>query len=467
MAAGPILVWLRRDLRLHDNPALLAACDEGAAVLPVFVLEDAGAPAGTAAAWWLRRSLAALQGALAARGAPLVLRHGPAADVLAVLARAVGARAVYWNRRYEPSGTAADAAVAGALRAAGIGHRVFAGDVLFPPEEWERPYKVFTPFARACRARPAPEPLPAPASLPAPERVPEGERLEDWGLEAPADAALGDGWTPGEDAARAALGRWLEDGLARYHRDRDRPDTEGTSRLSPHLAFGEISARTVWAAAAASGAAGVDAFLNELLWRDFARHLLHHFPQLPDRPLKPAFAAFPWRDDAAALAAWQEGRTGYPIVDAGMRQLRRTGWMHNRVRMIAASFLVKDLLLPWQAGAAWFAARLADADIASNAANWQWVAGCGVDAAPYFRVFNPVVQGERHDPRGRYVRQWLPELAGLPDNIIHRPWQAPEAVLAGAGVRLGRDYPPPLVDHAEARRRALAAFRGITGAGGS
>jgi deoxyribodipyrimidine photo-lyase len=322
------------------------------------------------------------------------------------------------------------------------------------------PYGVYTPFARACRARM--ETLGPPQ--PAPERIdgaalPPGDRLEDWGLLPTAPdwaGGLRDGWTPGEAGATARLARFRAGALADYAERRDLPGVDGTSMLSPHLAWGEISPRQVM-----HTAGNAAKFIGEVLWREFAAHLLWHHPSLPEAPLRAGFAAMRWREDAAGLRAWQRGQTGIPLVDAGMRQLWTTGWMHNRVRMIAASFLVKHLLLPWQAGEAWFWDTLVDADLAQNSASWQWVAGCGADAAPYFRVFNPVLQGRKFDAGGGYVRRWVPELALLPDRFVHAPWEAPEGVLAAARVRLGRDYPRPMIELGAGRARALAAFAGL------
>jgi deoxyribodipyrimidine photo-lyase len=285
-------------------------------------------------------------------------------------------------------------------------------------------------------------------------------RAPDWA------GGLRAAWEPGEAAARDRLSAFLGGAAARYRGDRDRPGVIGTSRLSPYLHFGEIGPRTVWLATRTAMAAGLPeaeglGFLRELGWREFSAHLLWQFPTLPDQPLRAEFAAFPWAGDRALLRAWERGRTGYPVVDAGLRELWTTGWMHNRVRMIVASFLVKDLLVPWQDGERWFWDTLVDADLASNAASWQWVAGCGADAAPYFRVFNPVLQGLKFDPDGAYVRRWVPELAGLPDARLHAPWEASPAELAAAGVRLGCDYPAPIVDHKAARQRALDAYAAL------
>jgi deoxyribodipyrimidine photo-lyase len=325
-----------------------------------------------------------------------------------------------------------------------------------------QPFKVYTPFAKACRAAPEPPlPLPAPARLPAVAAVPPGLALDDLALlprKPDWAGGLRAAWRPGEAGAQQRLERFLASAIEGYKEDRNRPDLESTSRLSPHLRFGEISPRQLWHAARGREGRGADHFVSELLWREFSYHLLFHFPELPDRNWRASFDAFPWADDPAALEAWRRGRTGFPIVDAGMRELWQTGWMHNRVRMIVGSFLVKDLMLPWQRGKEWFWDTLVDADLANNAASWQWVAGCGADAAPYFRVFNPMLQGEKFDPAGDYVRRYVPELARMPAQFIHRPWEADDATLRAAGVELGRSYPRPLVDHGQARDRALAAF---------
>ena len=480
----PALVWFRQDLRLADNPALSAALQTGRPVVPVFILDDAGAQrpwqAGGASRWWLHGSLERLGDALAARGSRLVLRRGTARDVLAALADECGAAAVFWNRCYEPAAIARDTELKGALGARGMAvHSANAG-LLFEP--WTlataagQPYRVYTPFWRACRAAAAPPaPAPAPDAVPAPDAWPRSDDLDGWGLR-PSKPDWAGGlrttWVPGEAAAQDRLFTFLNRDLGGYADRRNRPDVDGTSRLSPHLHWGEIGPRQIWAAVHERLAAGAlagrerqaETFLKELVWREFSYHLLYHFPDLPETPLQQRFAAFPWAPvDTAVLAAWQQGRTGYPFVDAGMRQLWHIGWMHNRVRMVVASFLVKHLMLPWQLGEAWFWDTLVDADLANNAASWQWVAGCGADAAPYFRIFNPILQGEKFDPAGDYVRRWVPELARLPAPFVHRPWTASPDVLRQAGVRLGETYPRPVVEHDAARRRALAAFARLSG----
>ncbi|MCP5432718.1 MAG: deoxyribodipyrimidine photo-lyase [Alphaproteobacteria bacterium] len=468
------LVWLRRDLRIADNPALSAAHAAGGPPILLYVLdpegEGCGAP-GAAARWWLHGSLAALASEVARRGGTLLHRRGPAERIVPEIAREAGAACVHWNAVAEPDARRTEERVAGALGRLGIASEIGSADTLYAPgsvlAKAGTPFQVFTAFWRAARASGLPEaPLAAPACLAAPAGLAQGETLDslallprrpDWA------AGLRTAWTPGEAPARARLARFLDE-ADRYAAERDRPAAEAGSRLSPHLRFGEISVRTVFHAVHGAMAEGrlarepAERFLAELGWRDFARHLLTAFPSLGDAPLKSAFAAFPWREDRAGLEAWRRGRTGYPIVDAGMRELWRTGFMHNRVRMIAASFLVKHLLVNWREGAAWFLDTLVDADLASNAINWQWVAGCGTDAAPYFRIFNPVLQGEKLDGEGTYVRRWVPELTRLPARWVHRPFEADPELLAGCGVRLGETYPLPLVEHRAARERALAAF---------
>lgn len=474
---SPTLVWFRLDLRLQDNPALVAAAARGAPVIPVFILDDADAgdwQRGSASRWWLHQSLEGLDRDLSALGSPLVLRRGAAAGEIDRLVNEAGADAVYWNRRYEPWARARDEGIKESLKGRGIETRSFNGGLLYEP--WDvtskqgTPLKVFSPFWRAVQAKgDPPDPHPAPVRLIAPEKPIAGDRLADWRL-LPTKPDWADGlresWAPGEAGARDRLERFLEGPVGDYKTMRNHPGVDATSGLSPHLHFGEISSRQVWHAARTASLArsgtpmdqGTGHFLSEICWREFSYNLLFHNPDLPHRSLRPEFEDFPWRDDPGGLAAWQRGLTGYPIVDAGMRELWHTGWMHNRVRMIVASFLIKDLLVHWRHGEAWFWDTLVDADLANNAASWQWVAGCGADAAPYFRVFNPVLQGEKFDGDGTYVRRWVPELSRLPDALIHKPWDATPLELADAGVTLGKTYPHPIVDHAQARQRALAAL---------
>jgi deoxyribodipyrimidine photo-lyase len=426
---------------------------------------------GGATNWWLAQSLRSLQRSLSERGATLDLRRGPAAKVVAELARQTNAEAVYFNDIATAPAHAVAAELAETLADHGISVHRSPGDLLAAPatirNKEARGLKVFTPFwKRVLSLGDPPKPLPAPTALVAAQPA-ASDRLEDWALEPTAPdwaGGLRANWQPGEAAAQSALQHFLTRTIVGYARERDRPDQIGTSRLSPHLRFGEISPRQIWHAARFAAAerpaiAGdVDKFLSELGWREFCRHLLFDHPDLATRNLQPAFDAFPWTRDPVGLRAWQRGLTGYPIVDAGMRELWQTGVMHNRVRMVVASFLVKHLLIDWRLGEQWFWDTLVDADAGSNPANWQWVAGCGADAAPYFRVFNPILQGEKFDPDGAYVRRLVPELARLPASVIHQPWTATPMELASAGVSLGNNYPEPIIEHRRGRERALAAY---------
>ncbi|HET9694254.1 MAG TPA: deoxyribodipyrimidine photo-lyase [Steroidobacteraceae bacterium] len=472
------LVWFRRDLRLADHPALAAAVAHAERIVAVYVHspeEDGAWRAGAASDWWLHHSLVHLDAALRERGIALTVRRGPATRALLALVEETGATHVYWNRLYEPAPVARDTALKAELRSRGLTCASFNGTLLCEP--WQvrtaqgGPYKVFTPFWRACQAQldALPAPLPAPTHLRGPRRTPRSEPIAALELlpRVRWDAGLAATWVPGEAGAHARLAEFCRESLAGYDSGRNRPDQPASSRLSPHLHFGEVGARQCLVAArnavvdAPAARASADAFVRELGWREFACHLLHHFPHTAGAALDERFAHFAWSRDEALLAAWQQGRTGYPLVDAGMRELWSTGWMHNRVRMIVASLLTKNLRQPWLDGARWFWDTLVDADLASNTLGWQWTAGCGADAAPFFRIFNPVLQAERYDPQRIYLRRWLPELARLPDAWIHRPWQAPPDVLAAARVTLGTTYPRPIVDFAKSRRDALAAYARI------
>jgi deoxyribodipyrimidine photo-lyase len=482
MSAPAAIVWFRNDLRLTDNPALPAAIAGGGRVIAVYVWspqEEAPWSPGDASRWWLHHSLDVLAAQLAAAGSRLLLRRGPAAQALAQLVHETGASQVHANGRCEPVARQQEKTVAQALQMAGARLDLHDGGLLLSPPRLHTaagtPFRRFTPFWQALQVQLTHEDLSA-----APDRLPTvpqslaSEPFTSLGLLPRHDWAGGltHHWQPGEAGAHRRLQATVESVLPRYATARDRPDQDATSRLSPHLHFGEISPRRVLAAleAAAGDSPALDsqvaALWREIGWREFSAHLLWHYPTLPQEPLDERFAAFPWHDDPERLHAWQRGRTGVPLVDAGMRELWHTGFMHNRVRMITASFLTKHLLQPWQAGARWFWDTLVDADLASNSQNWQWVAGCGADAAPYFRVFNPVLQGHRFDPEGDYVRRWVPELASLSKRHLHAPWQAPESALRAAGVRLGETYPRPIVDLATGRQTALAAYaqtRGATG----
>jgi deoxyribodipyrimidine photo-lyase len=472
----PIVVWFREDLRLSDHPALHAAAKAGAPAICLYVLDEGTArPPGGAARWWLAQSLSALQASLQSADAQLVLRKGNAAEIIARIARECEAGAVYWNDIAQAPHRAVAERVKAALAEIGVASQCFAGDLLVAPEnirnKENRGLRVFTPFWRRVQALGDPRsPLPAPKKLMAGPRL-ASDALESWQLEPTHPdwaGGLRESWKPGEAAAQQRLKSFLAN-AADYASERDRPDREGTSKLSPHLRFGEISPRQVWHAARFAAAehprlaSDIDKFLSELGWREFCRHLLYDMPDLAERNLQSSFDAFPWKRDAKALRAWQRGLTGYPIVDAGMRELWHTGVMHNRVRMVVASFLVKHLLIDWREGEKWFWDTLVDADAGSNPANWQWVAGCGADAAPYFRVFNPILQGEKFDPDGDYVRRWVPELVRLPNKLVHQPWEATPLELAAADIELGKTYPQAIIDHKAGRERALKAYASIRG----
>lgn len=464
------IAWFRNDLRLADNPALAAAC-EADKVLPVFVLDDAAAGAwriGGAARWWLHGSLAALSRDIEKCCGKLVLRHGDARKIIPALAKEIDANAVHAGRAHEPWLRAMDLDIDAALKAEGIAYHRHRSSLMFGPEKittkTNKAYGVYTPFSRACFERFTPRPhIPAPKKLHGVGGV-KSDALDGWHLQ-PAEpdwaGGLRETWKPGEAGARKQLAAFINNALEDYDTGRNAPGAHNTSMLSPYLRWGEIAIDTVWQAAAEVTPGrnnGRLTFLKELIWHEFSAYLLWHHPEMPDQPLRPEFARMPWRDAPRDLRAWQRGMTGVPIVDAGMRQLWQIGWMHNRIRMVAASFLIKHLLLPWQEGEAWFWDTLVDADLAANSVSWQWVAGCGADAAPYFRIFNPVLQGQKFDAEGDYVRRFVPELARLPNKYIHAPWLAPDAVLKQAGISLGHDYPHPIVDLPEGRRRALAAF---------
>ncbi len=424
---------------------------------------------GAAARYWLHQSLRALAEDLEALGSRLILRSGDAVEQLGRLLEETHASAIYWNRRYEPAAQSQEQRVRARLSGAAE-LREFPGNLLFEPHELKTkaggPFRVFTPFYREAlrQLEVSPGSLTTqgrPRRLRAPLRWPPSLALEELRLLPAIDRAGGirSAWTFGERAAMRRLRGFLSGPAASYDRLHDRVGEEGTSRLSAHLHFGELSPQQIWRALqSAAPNAGVESFRRQMIWREFAHHVLAHFPELPERPLDRRFERMRWSRGRAGLEAWKRGRTGYPLVDAAMRQLWQTGWMHNRARMVAASFLIKDLLIDWREGQAWFWDTLVDGDLASNAFNWQWVAGCGADPAPFFRVFNPLLQAKKFDPHGQYIRRFLPELARLPDGFLHEPAGAPRSELSRAGIVLGKTYPRPIVDHAEARDRALLAF---------
>lgn len=483
MSSPLIIHWFRRDLRLADNPALSAAVTrcraiEGARLLLVYVHDDE-TPGdwrwGGAQRWWLHHSLNALAGDIGKAGNRLALLNGRAETVFTALAKSQPVKAVFWNRCYEPFNIQRDKRIKQLLHDRGIEAASHNGSLLHEPWTLQtgagQPYKVFTPYWRTLQQKGGIEaPLPACRDLPpSPVGIDTGNSLSQWHLlPSRPDWAGGlrDSWQPGETSAADRLVRFLEHSLTGYKARRDQPGIDGTSRLSPHLHWGEISPRQIWFATLhhevrESSEGTGEPFLREVGWREFCYNLLYHWPELPTQPLNDKFSAFPWREDADALAAWQRGQTGFPIIDAGMRQLWQTGWMHNRVRMIVGSFLVKNLLLPWQAGQRWFWDTLVDGDLANNAAGWQWIAGCGADAAPYFRIFNPILQSKKFDPDGTYIRRFVPELARVPGRYIHTPWEAASDTLRSVGVRLGENYPRPIIDLGASRQRALAAFESL------
>ncbi len=459
----PIFVWFRQDLRLSDHPALGAAAAKGE-VIPLFILDDETPAAwrwGGASRWWLHHSLASLQ-----KSMPLLLRHGRADHVLRDVLEKSGAGSLYFTRDYAPWSAALEQRVKAVCDELDIECHRHGGFLLHEPESIRNgqgePYKVYTPFSRSCFATGEPR-LPKPkAQATWAQHALQSETLESLKL-LPLKPNWATGfeteWQPGEAGAQALLARFIDDALQHYAEGRDRPDKAFTSRLSAHLHWGEISPHQIWhstrsAMARAAGKldTGGEKFLKEVLWREFAYHLLHHWPEFPQTSFRTEFENFPWIKDAAALRRWQSGQTGYPIVDAGMRELWATGIMHNRVRMIVASFLIKHLQIDWRDGQRWFWETLVDADIANNAASWQWVAGCGADASPYYRIFNPMLQGAKFDPEGDYVKRWVPELQAVPAEHIHAPWEM--AVPP-------KNYPAPMVNHAAARARAMAAFAEI------
>lgn len=462
------IVWFRQDLRLEDNLAFIKACENSGTIVPVYIWapdEELEWAPGGASRFWLHHSLLDLQHELKSYGLDLIIRQGASLENLQTLIEETKASSVFWNRRYEPAIIARDSKIKALLHDQGINVQSFNSNLLHEPwtivNKQNKPFKVFSPFWRNCLSQVEP---------PKPLKCPKGPFKGVHGLKSDPvealhllpkidwDKGMRASWKPGSSKAKEALETFFTK-IASYSVNRDYPDILGTSKLSPYLHFGEISPRTIWHETKARFSdTDSECFLRELGWREFAYHLLFHFPKTTKEPLDDKFADFPWVNNPDHLKAWQKGKTGYPIVDAGMRELWTTGWMHNRVRMIVGSFIVKDLLLPWQEGAKWFWDTLVDADLASNTLGWQWVGGCGADAAPYFRVFNPMTQGEKFDKEGNYIRKWIPELAHMPNEWIHKPWEAPVDVLRRSGVILGVDYPEPLVDHAKAREKALAIY---------
>ncbi|WP_194847509.1 cryptochrome/photolyase family protein [Candidatus Neptunochlamydia vexilliferae] len=462
------IVWFRQDLRCQDHPALSEAAQKGE-VLPLYILNDTHPGKwvmGEASRLWLHHSLKALSDSF---NGHLAFYKGDPLNILPQLIKETGAEGVYWNRCYEPWAITRDKKLKEHLKKEGLDVQSFNGSLLWEPWETTKgdgtPYKVFTPFYKtSClKGEPPRTPLPKPtltcAPLPPSSLTLNAIDLlpkKPWGKE------VFSGWEPGEAGAEKRWEIFLKEGLKGYKVGRDLPAQAHVSRLSPHLHFGEISPHQLWAdVSKIEEGHDTNHFLSELGWREFSHNLLYHFPSLPEKNLQEKFDRFQWKKDPKLLKAWQTGHTGYPFVDAGMRELYATGYMHNRMRMVVGSFLVKNLLLHWHEGEAWFWDCLFDADLANNSASWQWIGGCGADAAPYFRIFNPITQGEKFDPQGDYTRKYVPELAKLSDKYLFRPWEAPEEILEQAGIVLGKDYPLPIVDLKASREEALAAFERI------
>ena len=471
MSSTPSILWFRKDLRLRDNSALKAAIEAGLPVIPIFIWSpnEAGdwAP-GAASKWWLHQALKSLSEAFKDRGGEFVLREGDSLGQLRDIIEKTGAKRVYWNRRYESPQRELDASIKRQLREDGIEVESFNSSLLNEPHTAAtgggNPYKVYTPYWKKVKDRPI-EPIAEPDfdSFKFPDTYPQTVALDSLGLlpEKQWHRKFDPYWVVSEAAAQERLEKFLSQAVEGYNQARDIPSEDGTSSLSPYLHWGLIGPRQVMHALKANhdlGKEGPQVYAKEIYWREFAYNVLYHFPKTPAAPLHEKYTDFPWQPDSNALKRWQRGQTGYPIVDAGMRQLYATGWMHNRVRMVVSSLLVKHLLQDWREGASWFWDTLVDADLASNTLGWQWSAGCGADAAPYFRVFNPITQGMKFDAEGEYVRKWVPEIAKLPSKYIHEPWEAPAGILEYAGVELGKDYPKPIIDHKEGRERALAAL---------
>ena len=476
---SPLIYWFRQDLRIKDNPTLTAAAQTGRPIMCVYILDQNQSnhwPNGAATLWWLHHSLSRLSESLKALNIKLILRKGSVIEELDNIVQSTGAESLYFTRHYEPYNSDLESQINQHFSDQ-IEVKRFRGYLLYEPEAIrtgkDEPYKVFTPFYRCCLKTSTPSaPVRAPKNLISYKKKIASDRLNDWKLlpKTPNWAkGFNEHWVPGELGAHENLKDFITHSGNKYPVLRNRPDVTGKSRLSPHMHFGEISPRQIWTAIKNSPKIlehNGEAYLRQLIWRDFAYHLLAHWPNFPEKPFRKEFNKFPWKTDTKSLQAWQQGNTGYPIVDAGMRELWKTGWMHNRVRMIVASFLIKDLLIPWQQGEEWFWDTLVDANLANNAASWQWVAGSGADASPYFRVFNPVLQGEKFDPIGDYVREWVPELKYIPKKYIHSPWLAPEDILIKAKITLGKNYPHPIIDHSFARDRALAAYKKLKDSNG-
>lgn len=469
------IVWFRKDLRLHDNPALWEAAKEGI-VIPVFIWSkevERASKDNEASIWWLYHSLAALDKELQARGLKLFIKSGDEFDALVEILEEASADAVYFNERYEPDERRKDERLTMQLESIGVEVQAFHGHLLFSPDlvnKQGEPYKVFTSFWKRGVQEYVASPLPVPEEMKGIDRELEAVQLDDL-RELTEHERFSRYWEPGEQAAIEIWEQFSDDGIFYYGTERDLISSGTSSELSPYLAFGNISVKSIWHSAKRvyeetselSARQSIETYLKQLIWRDFAYHQLLHYPDIVRLPLRKQFADFPWQGTGEQYLKWKQGKTGYPLVDAGMRELAETGMMHNRVRMVTASFLVKHLLIPWGEGYSWFKQSLLDFDTANNAMGWQWITGCGIDCAPYFRIFNPFLQSEKFDPAGAYIRKWVPELSSLQAPYIHKPWEAPEVVLEAAGIQIGTTYPLPIVDHAAARKRALQAYQEVKG----
>ena len=461
------IVWFRQDLRLADNPALSEAIRLSESIVPIFIFHKSKPALGEASAWWLHHSLSSLEKSLNEIDSYLVIRKGEPEEEIAKFVESENIDSIFWNRLYQPSDIKRDKKIKDRYSKTTVDVKSFNGSLLIEPwnilNSSNKPFQVFTPFWKKLnREYIPPKLLPKPKKVVSPKLKLKSIKVKELNLlpKITWDKEFYNQWTPGETGAKKFLDSFLSKKVDSYQEERDFPRISATSRLSPYLHFGEISPKQIWLKAEKKLETGksIEPYLRQIAWRDFAHSMLFHFPATTNKPLREKFSKFPTIKSAKSLRAWQEGKTGYPIVDAGMRELWVTGWMHNRVRMIVGSFLVKHLLQSWQKGAEWFWDTLVDADLANNTFGWQWIAGCGADAAPYFRIFNPILQGEKFDKQGDYVKKWIPELSELPKQYLHKPWEAPKAVLLEAGIELGVDYPFPIVDHQEARARALEAY---------
>lgn len=459
------LVWFRQDLRLGDNPAFFEACNHNQKVIPIYILDPQNTVLGEAQAWWLHHSLSSLNSDLEKLGSKLILRKGNPLKIFLELTTTLSIDAVYWNRCYEPKSIERDTKIKAALQESGVDVFSFNGSLLNEPWTIRNKsgdfFKVFTPYWKTCRQKLTAQPKQLISDSLNSVRL-KSDKLAEWKLLPQLEWAsqFPNYWTPGERGAQQLLKKFIKNHLKAYKTNRDIPEKQATSHLSPHLHFGEISPWTIVRAVeyarldSRADLVGVEHFLSELGWREFSYYLLYHVPSLPYENFKSDFDHFPWDNNKSLLKQWQQGMTGYPIVDAGMRELWTTGYMHNRVRMIVASFLTKDLFIDWRLGADWFLDTLLDADLANNSASWQWVAGCGADAAPYFRIFNPVLQSQKFDPNGVYIRRWVPELACLNNVEIHAPWESANA----SSIYSTTNYPKPIISHSESRSKALAYY---------